>query len=91
MTCFCGSHCQGNSLIVTHLTYEDNVGVFTESTSQGIAERINISADFTLVDSCLFLSVFVFNGVFDSDNVAGTVLVDIVNDRLQEWLIYLNL
>ena len=81
MSGFGGGHGKGNCLIVPHFAYEYNVRVFTERASQSAAERFNVPAYLTLMNSRFVLNVPVLDRVFYSDYVTGAASVDMVNYR----------
>ena len=55
---------------VTHLTDEDDVGVFTQRGAQRALERVGVEADLALVDRGALVLVHVLDRVLDREDVA---------------------
>ncbi len=68
-------------LEVTHLTDEDDVGVFSQRGTERMLERVGVGTDLALVDRRTLVTVHVLDRVFDREDVAGAVVVDVVDDR----------
>ena len=66
---------------VTHLTDEDDVGVFPQRGPQRPGERVGVVADLALADRRVLVRVHVLHRVLDGEDVAAPVLVDVVDHR----------
>ena len=66
----CCGDCCGDGLIVTHFSYEDDIGIFTECGTECRCKSGNVLSDFSLVDHCLIVGIYVLDGVFDGDDVS---------------------
>jgi len=73
---FGSSEGKGDGFSIAHFTDEDDIRVFPHHRAEAVSECVHISADLPLGNHRVFLTEDIFNGVFECDNAAGTVLVD---------------
>ena len=66
---------------VSHLTDEDDVGVFTQRGAKCPLERVGVEPDLALVDRGPLVAVHVLDRVFDREDVALAIRVDVVDHR----------
>ena len=76
MTGFCRCNGGGNSFQISHLSYQDHIRILTESRSQCLGIVCGITADLPLVYHRFVMSVEVFNGILQSDDVVRIGSVD---------------
>eukprot|EP00828_Plagiopyla_frontata_P021070 TRINITY_DN2722_c0_g1_i1.p2 TRINITY_DN2722_c0_g1~~TRINITY_DN2722_c0_g1_i1.p2 ORF type:complete len:137 (+),score=20.99 TRINITY_DN2722_c0_g1_i1:428-838(+) len=69
----------GDGFGIAHLTNENYVRVLSEYKFEGVAETEGVGMDFALFDDCLFVGMYIFNGVFDGDDMAAALRVDTVD------------
>ena len=63
-----------------HLSYENDIGIFTKGSSQGIGIIVRINTDLPLVDHGHLMLMQILDGVFQSDDMGISVVVDLVNN-----------
>ena len=63
----------------THLTNHYHIRRLTQSVFQGDFKTVRIQPHFPLGDDAALVLVDKFDGVFDRDNMAGTVVVTMAN------------
>ncbi|CSC68864.1 Uncharacterised protein [Vibrio cholerae] len=83
MTGFCRSKRQANGFLVTQLTDEDHIWVFTQCRAQCIFKTVGITVHFALVDQTLIVAVHKFNRIFNGQNMLIVMSIDIVHHRRQ--------
>jgi len=66
---------------ITHLTDENDVRILAERVLEGACERLGISSHFALIDQAALMLVDELDRVFDSDDVAFPLPVDLVDQR----------
>src|SRR5262249_35693648 len=72
---------RGDRFKVSHFADHDDVRVLPKHVLERIGERKRVLVDFALLNKCLFVSVEVFDRIFDSDNVTIALIVDHVHHR----------
>lgn len=83
MPCLGGGHGQADRFEVAHFANEDGVGVFAQGGFERSGKAHRVRADFALVDQALFGIVYEFDGVFDREDVAVFVFIEVVHHRRQ--------
>ena len=76
---FGGLDGRGDGFKVAHFTDQNHVRILPQRPAEGFGESGNVAADFALGDDGFFVLVIVFDGVFDGDDVAVEVDVDVVD------------
>ena len=66
---------------ITHLAHQDHIGILAQGSAQGPRKRVGVDADFSLRHDRLIVIVHVFNGIFDGDDMAATVLIYPIDQR----------
>ena len=77
---FCCGYGYGNGFVVTHLTYKDDIGVFTKCSTKCVCITHGVETDFTLVNHCYLVDMQVLDRVFQGNDVSITVVVCFIND-----------
>ena len=81
--CFSGRDRQLDRFQITHLPYQDHVGVFPQGSPQGGGEAAGVFPQLALVDHALLVAVGEFDRVLDREDVLGAVAVDVIQQRRQ--------
>src|SRR6185437_6919918 len=76
---FRGKQCRGNGFEVAHFPDQNDVGILTEGGAQCGGEIGSVDFDFALIDEALFVAMQELDGVFNGDEMVGTVGVDAVD------------
>ena len=79
MSCLCGRHGNLNCLVIPHFPKKNNVRALAQGSSQSAYIIFGIHIDFTLAHHALNVSVEVFQGVFQGDDMLMLTLVNLVN------------
>ena len=74
-----GFNCNGDGLQVAHLADEHDVRILSKCRPQCILERVGMLADLPLVHETVSVRVHEFDGIFDGDDVIGSILVDVIH------------
>ena len=67
-----------DSLEVTHLTDEHDVGIFTQCGAKRVRETVGIRVNLPLVHQALLMIVEILNRILDGDDVLRPLFVDLV-------------
>ncbi|MFM1944767.1 MAG: hypothetical protein RI897_3749 [Verrucomicrobiota bacterium] len=78
MAGFCGGEADLDRFAVAHFPDEDDFGGLAQGGAEAGGEGVEIEAEFALVKGGAFLWVDVFDGVFESDDMDGAVIVNLV-------------
>ncbi len=76
-----GSYGDAHGFGVAHLAYHDDVRSLAEGAAQCGGKIWRVGSDFHLFDDAANVVVFVFDGIFDDDDVAGFAVIDFVDER----------
>jgi len=68
-------------LEVAQLTDQDRIRIFAQGVLEGIGERLGVAADLALVDDASLVLVDELDRIFDGDDVAFSLAVDLVDHR----------
>ena len=71
--------CCGNCLVISHLSYQYDIRVFSQGTADRRRKIGNIFANFSLMDQGLFTLIHVLDRIFDGDDMAVAVLVHMLD------------
>ena len=81
---FGGGDSRFHGFQVAQFADEHDIRVLAQGAAEGLGKTGNVNVDFPLSDERLFVSVIVFNGVFDGDDMGVVALfVDDVDHRGQ--------
>ena len=70
-----------DGLIIPHLSYQDHIRIFTQSTSQRIRKASHIFTHFSLVNQRFLTLIFVLDRIFDRNNMPVAVLIHMFDHR----------
>jgi hypothetical protein len=73
---FCGGECEGDRLEVSHFPDHDDVGIFPQSSAQGLGEGLGVRMNFALIDVAAQGFEDVLDGVFQGEDVILAILVN---------------
>ena len=79
VTCFGDRQRCGDRLQVAHFTDQNDVGVFAQRVLQCVGERFGVAAYFALIDDAALVFVNEFDRIFDRDDMAFALAVDLVD------------
>ena len=68
---------------VTHLSYQNDIRIFTECSPEGIGIALGIQSDLSLVYHGHLMTVKILDRIFQRDHMTLPVIVDLVNDSRQ--------
>ena len=77
------SHRSADGVLIAHLAQQDDVRALAHGRAQGLAVRCHVGGHFALRDDAGAVLVHVLDGVFHRDDVAGTFMVQAVDDACQ--------
>ena len=83
MTGFGRRHGCTGRLNVSHLSNKDHIGIFAKRRTHSGREIGHIGVELSLMNEAAYISVNVLHRVFDRDNVALAIEIDLVNQRGQ--------
>src|SRR6476646_2603832 len=81
VTGFSGVERRFDGLVVAHLADEDDVGILTEGTPQGLGERGRIDRDLALVHDGLIVPMEILDRILDRHDVRRARRVDVIDHR----------
>jgi hypothetical protein len=67
-----------DSFQIAHFTDQNNIGILAQSRPQSIGKTVGVRVHFTLVHQAAFVTVQIFDGIFNRDDVVVPVGVDLV-------------
>ena len=76
-----GAHRDADGIHVPHFTDKNHVGIFAQRRPQSIGEAAAVGADFPLIDQAFLVAMQIFDGIFQCDDVAGLLLIDLIDHR----------
>ena len=79
MSCFRKSENRSNSLLVSHLSYHNNIWVFSHSITDCLLKSRNISSNLFLMYETLIIFYYIFNRILNHNNMLMLILVEIIN------------
>ena len=84
MTRFGRCECQANGGGVAHLAHQNHIRVFAQCSPQTRLKVGGVSPYFTLMDQTLKRCMLVLDGIFKGQQVAFTMLVDVVQQGCKQ-------
>ncbi len=66
---------------IAHFADEDDVGIFAQRVLERVREALGVRADFALVDDAALMAVDELDRIFDRDDVAAPLAIDLVDHR----------
>ncbi len=83
VSCLCKSKYRRDSLLIPHLSDDEDIWVFTHSISHCLIERCDMFSDLLLMYEAFFISNDVFDRIFDDDDMFVRIFVEIVDHSHQ--------
>ena len=78
----CGDR-ERNRLEIAHLTHHDDIRILTQGSAKSVGEALCMSVNLALVHMTTGGLNHIFDGIFQGDDVIGSLLVDFINQGCQ--------
>ena len=80
MPCHCSLHSERNSLKVTHLAHEDNIGILAKGAAQCRGKAFGMQPDLTMIDYAVLALMDKFDRVFNCQDMVFPGLIRFIDN-----------